>query len=358
MYYYTLTMDSTISLTQHFNTWLWLQYGDWDSRKFVWSGNFYYQGESLSDQSDSEHPVPNYPPRIFPLYHAVALRYTCLVQHLILKRPHDLDAGDIHGTTALHIAAYLPNCKVVQMLIERTTAINVQDSKGRTPLHYAMHDDGLDWHDSERESHDDVFHCARLLLDSGASAEAQNNDGSTPLHVAASRTGQEVVQLLIENSTNVDLRNNKGQTALHEASQRGQPDIIQLILNHGADVDAPDNDGSTPLHLAISSASLPVETARLLLKHGASVTLRNEKGQTALHRASQRGQSNIVQLMLDHNADVDVLDREGSTPLHLTIYDGSPASSGGLAMYELILKASLEAMQLYNGVTSTLFGLC
>ncbi|KAH9977404.1 hypothetical protein BJV77DRAFT_1052704, partial [Russula vinacea] len=30
---------------------------------------------------------------------------------------------------------------------------------------------------------EDILHCVRLLLDSGASAEAQNNRGSTPLHV-------------------------------------------------------------------------------------------------------------------------------------------------------------------------------
>ena len=329
----------------HFDTWLWLQYGDWDCRTFVWSLSFKYPGESLSDQSNSEHPAPMYPPRIFPLYHALALRHTCLVQHLILKRPHDLDAGDIYGTTALHVSAYFSDCKVVQMLLERTAAINVRDSKGRTPLHYAMHDDGDYWYDSKREPHDDVFHCARLLLDSGASAEAQNNDGSTPLHVAASKMDEEVIQLLIESSTNIDLRNNTGRTALHEASQRGQPDIIQLILNNGADVDAPNNEGSTPLHLAISGASQPAAPARLLLKHGASATVRNEKGQTALHRASQRGLSDIVQLILDHDADVHALDGDGSSPLHLAIFEGSPESSRG-GIYELILKASLEPMQL------------
>ena len=302
----------------HFNTWLWLRYGDWGKRQFVWNDAFDYWHESLPNQSNSEHPVPIYPPRIFPLYHVLALGFTCLAQHLILKRPRDVGASDDHGTTALHIAAYRPYCKVAQMLVEHTAAVDVRDDSGRTPLHYATRDGGL--YPGE-QLYGDIFHCIRLLLDSGASAEAQNKDGSTPLHVAASKMSQEIVQLLIENSTNIDLRNNQGQTVLNRASQRGHLGIIELILNHKADVDALDNDGSTPLHLAISDASL--EAVHLLLKHGASVALRNDKGQTALHEASQRGQLDILQLILNHNAEVDALDNDGSTPLHLAISEAN-----------------------------------
>jgi ankyrin repeat protein len=302
----------------HFNTWLWLYRGDWVFTNFVWNSTGSYRDEPVSNQSNSGHPVPIHPPRIFPLFYAVAYKFTCLAEH-VLKRPRDLNASDKYGTTALHIAAYQPNCEVAQMLIERTAAINVRDNKGRTPLHYAMHDDCMwGWGRIKEESRDDIFHCVRLLLDGGASADLQNNNGSTPLHAAAaSKISQEIVQLLIENSTNIDLRNNKGQTALHKASQRGQPDIIRLMINHGADVDTPDNEGSTPLHLAISEGSL--QAVQLLLNHGASVILRNEKGQTALHRASERGEAEIIQLILDHNADVDALDNDGSTPLHLAI---------------------------------------
>ena len=316
----------------HFDTWLWLCYGDWSrNMAFFWSPGFEYLSESLPDQSDSEHPTPMFPPQIFPLYYAVALGYTCLARHLVLKRPRDLDASDKYGTTALHIAAYRPDCEVVQMLIERTAAINVRDNNGRTPLHYAMHDDSdWGWYNNGQleQSHHDISRCVRLLLDGGASAEAQNNGGSTPLHVAASKMSQEIVQLLIENITNIDLRNNKGRTALHEASQRGQPDIIRLMLDHNAEVDALDNDGSSPLHLAIPEKYLENSEAnfaavQLLLKHGAKISQQNHMGQTALHRASQRGYPDIIQLMINHGADVDIPDNEGSTPLHLAIFEGS-----------------------------------
>ena len=312
----------------HFDTWLWLENGDWVSMNFVWhSGPGSYPGETLSEQSNPEHPVPIFLPRIFPLYHAVALGYTWLAQYLILKRPGDLDASDKYGITALHIAAHAANCKIAQMLIERTAAINGKDDKGRTPLHYAMHDGMTGWYEGEQELHD-VFCCVRLLLDHGASADAQNNDGSTPLHVAAFRMSKETVQSLIENIPNIDLRNNYGQTALHKASERGKLDNMRLILSHNADVDAPDNDGLTPLHLAIPEKYPVVPEAnfaavQLLLKHGAKVNVQDHMGQTALHRASQRGYVNIIQLLLDHGAAVDMPDNEGSTPLHLAVFESN-----------------------------------
>ena len=343
----------------HFNTWLWLENGDdWVNIDFVWySGPDSYPGETLSEQSNPEHPVPIYPPRIFPLYHALVLRYMCLAQHLILKRPRDLDTSDKYGTTALHIAACLPDYKVVQMLIERTAAIDVRDTKGRTPLHYAMRDFELGWdYDNGRRSDDDIFHCVQLLLDHGASAEAQNNHGSTPLHIAASKMSREIIQLLIENSTNIDLRNNSGRTALHEASQRGQPNIIQLILSHNAEVDALDSGGSTPLYLAIpewrATASkpylgAPCETVQLLLEHGAKINLQNHMGQTALHRASQHGHLDIIRLILDHGADVDTLDSDGSTPLHLAI------NQRRLGTVQLLLKRGANvALRNENGQTA------
>jgi ankyrin repeat protein len=312
----------------HFNTWLWLENGDWVSMSYVWhSGSESYPGETLSDQSNPEHPVPIYLPQIFPLYHVVELGYTCLAQHLILKRPGDLDASDKYGITALHIAAFTANCKVAQMLIERTAVINGRDDKGRTPLHYAMRDGMPGWVESEQKLHD-VFHCVRLLLDHGASAEAQNNHGSTPLHLAASKASQEIMQSLIENSTNIDLRDNDGEAALHYASRRGQIDNIRLILSHNADIDALDNGGSTPLQLAIPEKYMAIpeanlEAVQLLLEQGAKINLQNHMGETALHRASQHGYLNIIQLMLNHDANVDALDNEGSTPLHLAISEAS-----------------------------------
>jgi ankyrin repeat protein len=186
----------------HFNTWFWLNYGDFDSKRLDMDlESTSDSSESLSDSPSSNRPLPKYPPRVSLLYYALGepvngerVEPLWLAQLLISKRPRDLDVSDAFGYTPLHIAVHTDDNKVLQMLIERTTNINGQDNKGCSPLHHAMCE----------SNHE---HSARLLLDHGANVDAQNNNGSTPLHLAASKTSEEIVQLLIENTTNIDLRN-------------------------------------------------------------------------------------------------------------------------------------------------------
>jgi ankyrin repeat protein len=306
----------------HFNTWLWLQSFDWDWEYFDLkpdsSSDF---GEQHSDQSNSEYPI--YPPRVSPLYYALLFGHTCLAKYLIRIRPRDLGATDIYGRTALHIAAFKSDFDVVQMLVEHI-AVDCRDNNDCTPLHYAMHD-------GDQESHKDVSRCVELFLERDADVlEAQNNRGSTPLHLAASKMSEKTVRLLIEKGASINLQNNKMQTALHKASRRGHLDIARLLLDQ-ADVDLQDNHGSTPLHLAIYHMS--PEAVQLFLDRGADVTLQNGKGQAALHQALQRGDPDIIQLVLSRaNVNADALDNNGSTPLHLAASEAEVLSGAQLLL--------------------------
>ena len=47
------------------------------------------------------------------------------------------------------------------------------------------------------------------------------------------------------------MKDNNGQTPLHIAASKGYFECLTLLLNGGADPSLTDNDGSTPLHLAL-----------------------------------------------------------------------------------------------------------
>ena len=86
-----------------------------------------------------------------------------------------------------------------------------------------------------------------------ADLEARNQDGSTPLHLAARDGAAEVVTTLLEAGADLEARDAIGRTPLHRAGARfGSPDpfVVAGLLDAGADPNTRDNDGKLPFDYA------------------------------------------------------------------------------------------------------------
>ena len=94
----------------------------------------------------------------------------------------------------------------------------------------------------------------------------RNNDGVTPLHLAALNGHKDVAELLLANKAEVNAKDNHGETPLHLAAVNGHKDVAELLLANKADVNAKVNDGSTPLHYAVTKGHGDV--AELLRQYG------------------------------------------------------------------------------------------
>ena len=85
-------------------------------------------------------------------------------------------------------------------------------------------------------------------LDAGADPKAQDENGLTPLHLAA--VGNEnpaVIAALLEAGADLKARNKDGMTPLHLAAWfNGNPAVIAALLEAGADPKARDEFGNTP----------------------------------------------------------------------------------------------------------------
>lgn len=93
----------------------------------------------------------------------------------------------------------------------------------------------------------------RLLLGRGAAVEAtsRNSTANRPLHAAlAGGAGREVVGALLESEADVASRAGGGYTPLHLAASRGSDDLVELLLGQGADPSAQADDGTTPAAIA------------------------------------------------------------------------------------------------------------
>jgi hypothetical protein len=92
---------------------------------------------------------------------------------------------------------------------------------------------------------------------------AWDDDQYTPLHYAAEKGDQEVLEELVEkNNIPVDIRTGRcKRTPLHLAALEGHLEVVQYLINHHAEWGVLDIDGSNGLHYAASGVKQSDNTA-------------------------------------------------------------------------------------------------
>src|SRR5215510_5185555 len=90
----------------------------------------------------------------------------------------------------------------------------------------------------------------RSLLQSGASANAREPDGTTALHWAASRNDLKMVDLLINAGADVKALNRFGVSPLLIASNNASVAVVERLLKAGADPNSALPEGETALMTA------------------------------------------------------------------------------------------------------------
>lgn len=220
------------------------------------------------------------------------------------KEGQELEVPAAATVTEIHNASLSGDLVKVKELLEADpNLINAVDDEGRTPLHLAA-----------GSGHNEIV---ELLLAKGAAINAQKDDGMTPLHGAVGLKQTEVVKLLLDKGADVNVKINNGMTPLHGAAWDGEKVLAELLLTHGGDVNAKANDDLTPLHFAAGKGHKDV--VQLLLSKGANVNAKDSDGGTPLHYAALYGFSAVAEILLSHGADVNAKNDEGGTPLYYAV---------------------------------------
>ncbi|RVQ67894.1 ankyrin repeat domain-containing protein [Croceicoccus ponticola] len=111
-----------------------------------------------------------------------------------------------------------------------STMVNTRDiSSGETALHVVVARRDLVW--------------VTFLLQSGANPNVRNNNGVTPLELAASLSFLEGIDALADSGANVDETNSTGETALILATHMRDAAMAKMLLEKGANPDKSDNSG-------------------------------------------------------------------------------------------------------------------
>lgn len=227
----------------------------------------------------------------------------------------DVNLRDKSGYTPLALASMNGDLKAVRALLALGANPNSTDIR-RQPLFLASVGGHLDvvrellrsMPNIERDEHavDALAHTrdpriAKALID----AKVNVNGGVTlfgyaPIHMAASGSRVEIVDLLLRSGAKVELRNERGQSALHLACQANSRDpvpqpeeralaTIRLLLRAGADCSARDRWEGTPMHYAARSFVCGPEVVRTLIRAGASPRDKDMSGATPFMAAYARG---------------------------------------------------------------------
>ncbi|KAM6252787.1 ankyrin repeat domain-containing protein 27 isoform 1-T1 [Porphyrio hochstetteri] len=146
----------------------------------------------------------------------------------------------------------------------------------------------------------------------GLGVNVSNQDGFTPLHMAALHGHSELVCLLLKHGASISAKNAKHAVPLHLACQKGHFQVVKCLMDYNAKQNKKDIYGNTPLIYACSNGQY--ETTALLLQHGASVNLSNAKGNTALHEAVIGKNEALVDLLLQNGAMPHVRNERNCTP--------------------------------------------
>lgn len=208
-----------------------------------------------------------------PLMMAIINRHNDVAK-LLIEKGAQLDLADSVGMTALYAAVDLrtlgrlinrptpkatgetDNLTLVSMLLERGAKI---DPRLRLPLLPRFHNAG----DAQLgEGATPLMRAARgrdipvmkLLLAKGANPNLATRNYSNALMFASGRGGDEVldaVRLCLEHGADVRAFNDNGDTPLHMAAAAGADALVRLLVEHGADLDVQDKSGRTPLDIAM-----------------------------------------------------------------------------------------------------------
>uniref|UniRef100_A0A8C3LZ42 Ankyrin repeat domain 27 n=1 Tax=Chrysolophus pictus TaxID=9089 RepID=A0A8C3LZ42_CHRPC len=292
-----------------------------------------------------------------PLHLACTYGHEDCVKALVYYDVHScrLDIGNEKGDTPLHIAARWGYQGIIEVLLQNGANPNTQNRMKETSLQCALNSKILSLmelnyltfergqsasesplrspqHSTETFSRgssvsslssastdvrqDEVknsYKEVRLRVPaSGLGVNVSNQDGFTPLHMAALHGHSDLVSLLLKHGASISAKNAEHAVPLHLACQKGHSQVVECLMNYNAKQNKKDAYGNTPLIYACLNGHY--ETTALLLQHGASVNLSNAKGNTALHEAVIGKNEALVDLLLQNGAMTHIQNERNCTP--------------------------------------------
>ncbi|KAL6801754.1 ankyrin repeat-containing domain protein [Trichoderma sp. SZMC 28012] len=270
-----------------------------------------------------------------PLMWAAARGHEAVVK-LLLEQGSDINAQDCVGQTPLSIAARYEHKTIIELLRQSGGTIDDEDTLGYLKL--VFHDGAIpSWmspsvgksksrdvtQNAEDSCHNtpetgsDVDVDEDELMESDVDLNEKDDDGRTPLSLAAEFGQRDLIQSLIETGeVNLDEADDEtGMTPLHWAVVNGHPYVVELLTNAGAQLEIEEKE------YQMTALGLAVHHKQMDVYRGADINARTPDGLTVLYPAIERGYFDVIRLLVERGADITAT-CDGLTPLLFAITTG------------------------------------
>lgn len=249
-----------------------------------------------------------------------------------------IDIQNEDDETPLVIATRMGNVNAAKLLAASGVNLKIKDVTGRTAMHYA------------------ILNCPQVIEEFLAQDEdvayIDDNDGCTPLHIAA-RSGDvhststivKIVRASGRLIEAVDAYDKQVKTPLHYAAEYGYTEVAEILAREGES--RRDKKGRLPAELAAAYGHLTTlkaitrgelgigdqllaaasHTGQLLvveylLQNKVSPNGAKSSDRIPLSEAASNGHNQVVRTLLRYKANIDLEDSNRRTPLHHAATNG------------------------------------
>ena len=177
-----------------------------------------------------------------------------LVKCLLANNADPTHTDPVTQRTALHCAAKVRSYNIILLLLSVCSAktfVDAQDKDGNTAVHIVLSafSDAVSLRSQKcapnRAQGANIQRCLMLLINRGAAVNVKNQLGDTPLHyvcanqnLRATLVTAPIAQILLDMSADANALNNDGCTPLMVAAVQGDWDVCELLVGAGADLNA------------------------------------------------------------------------------------------------------------------------
>ena len=187
--------------------------------------------------------------------------------------------GEVARYQGLHAASRRGDVAQIERLVASGASLNARDAHGRTPVHVAVYA-------KQRGA-------VRALIKAGADIDLLENDRYDGVTIAAVADDEETLRVLLQLGASAKLITSRYDgTALIAAAHLGHDGVVHQLIRAGAPLDHVNNLRWTAVIEAIvlgDGGLRHQRTLQALIEAGANLQLTDGAGRTPLQLARQRG---------------------------------------------------------------------